>query len=37
LFAGIPIVIITRPELPPKFFPVYDEEELLSQLNKILA
>lgn len=36
IHAGIPIVIITRPELPKTFFPVYDEEELLSQLNKIL-
>jgi precorrin-6x reductase len=37
IHAGIPIGIITRPALPKTFFPVYDEEELLSQLNKILA
>jgi len=36
IHTGIPIIIITRPELPKTFFPVYDDEELLSQLNKIL-
>jgi precorrin-6A/cobalt-precorrin-6A reductase len=36
LEAGIPILIIERPVLPKIFIPVFNEEELLYQLKKLL-
>lgn len=36
LTAGIPIIILERPKLPETFIPVFNEDDLLSQLKQIL-